>query len=156
MLRALSILIMLSPLPAFAEAGVFLVDRGTLPFDLGPGHPANSPALFANRPTNNRNSAANPLNGAANRANLPSVAAQGTDLIVTDDGTPVGYYVQNGLGTMNLFDAGGKRIAYKPANRSTKSLFTTSGQWCGTVAAARDGTFSIGLTRACAALFGLQ
>ena len=53
---------------------------------------------------------------------------------------------------LNLFDVNGRRVAYRPAT-GTRSLFTVTGQWCGTVDGGR-ANFVLAVTPACAARFG--
>ena len=138
-------------LPALADAPLFVLDQTRLPFDLGPGAPQNAPARITNSPHAAANSAASPANSAARYANSPGNPANEKRVIFTADGAVVGYYAPNGAGTLNLFDLGGKRIAYRP--KGSKSLFSDDGRWCGTVADASGGGFAFGIIRDCAALF---
>lgn len=124
--------------PAAADAPMVILDRGQLPFDLGPGHPANNPARASNAPHAAWNSAGNMANSSQAWENRPSNPANEQRLIFTADGEVRGYYAQNAGGVLNLFDVNGRRIAYRPA-RGTRSLFTTAGQWCGTVDQSRGG-----------------
>lgn len=124
--------------PALADAPLVILDRTQLPFDLGPGSPANSPARASNAPHAAWNSAGNTANSAAAWENRPSNPANAQRLIFTADGEVRGYYAQNAGGVLNLFDVDGRRIAYRPA-RGTKSLFGVSGHWCGTVDQGRGG-----------------
>ena len=155
--RALSGLLLtfaLAGLPAgeaWADAPVFVINQTQLPFDLGPGSPANAPTRQANLPTAAANSAASPANSSAAYANSPHNPANSKRIIFDSDGTTLGYYAPNGSGTLNLFDMGGRRVAYRP--RGTKSLFSNSGLWCGTVASAQGGGMAFGIIRACAHLF---
>ncbi|MDS9468175.1 hypothetical protein RGQ15_11415 [Paracoccus sp. MBLB3053] len=137
--------------PAMADAPLFLIEQSSLPFDLGPGAPQNSPARQANSPNAAANSSANAANSSASFANSPGNPANERRVIFTGDGSVVGYYAPNGSGTLNLFDLNGKRVAYKP--RSSKSLFSNDGRWCGTVADSQGGSFAFGFIRACAHLF---
>lgn len=139
--------------PALADAPIFIVDPSTLPFDLSPAHPDNSRANFANSPYNAANSASDLRNTSRLRDTAPTGPKAEHNLIYTTDGTVVGYYMRNGR-TLNLFDGYGRRVAYRPANPATKSIFGTNGEWCGTVADTNGG-FALGLTKACAARFGL-
>lgn len=136
---------------AAADAPLIILDRAQLPFDLGPGHPANSPARTSNSPNSAWNSASNSANSSAAWENRPSNPENEKRLIFTADGSVLGYYATNAGGVMNLFDVNGKRIAYRPA-RGTLSLFTTSGEWCGTVDRNRGGMV-LAVTRSCAARF---
>ncbi len=136
---------------ALADAPLFLLDQTRLPFDLGPGAPQNSPAKTANSPNAAANSTASPANRASAYANSPRNPANEKRVIFTADGAVVGYYAPNGSGTLNLFDVTGKRIVYRP--KGSKSLFSSEGRWCGTVADASGGGFAFGLTRDCARLF---
>lgn len=147
MIRALAAALVLAG-PALADAPLFLVDPSQLPFDLGPGAPANQPSRMANSPVAAGNSGAAPGNGSAIHANAPGNPRNGPDggRAIWADGEPVGYYTTNG-GTLNLFTSAGRRVAYRPA-RGTKSLFGADGGWCGTVAATGQG-MAFGLTRAC-------
>lgn len=138
-------------LPALADAPLFVLDQTRLPFDLGPGAPQNAPARITNSPHAAANSAASPANSAARYANSPGNPANEKRVIFTADGAVVGYYAPNGAGTLNLFDLGGKRVAYRP--KGSKSLFSDDGRWCGTVADASDGGFAFGMIRDCAGLF---
>lgn len=137
--------------PALADAPLFLIDQTTLPFDLGPGAPQNAPARQSNSPNASANSAASAANSSASFANSPRNPANERRVIFTSDGDVVGYYVRNDAGTLNLFDLQGKRVMYRP--KSSKSLFSGTGRWCGTVANADAGTFAFGVIRACAGLF---
>lgn len=138
--------------PAAADAPLFILDQTQLPFDLGPGHPANNPARPGNAPNAAWNSAGNTSNSGSVFENKPSNPANSERLLITADGGVIGYYVVNPGGVLNLFDVNGKRIAYRPA-RGTKSLFTTGGQWCGTVDGTRGGGFAVGITQSCATQF---
>lgn len=138
---------------AHADAPIFIVDQTQLPFDLSPANPANSPSSFANSPQNAANSASNLRNTSRLRETSPTGPNAEQNLIFTTDGVVVGYYMRNGR-TLNLFDGMGKRVVFRPANRATKSLFSTNGEWCGTVAETNNG-FALGLTRKCARFFGL-
>ena len=138
--------------PALADAPLIVLDRTQLPFDLGPGAPANNPARPSNSPNAAWNSAANTANSSAAWENRPSNPANEQRLIITADGGVLGYYATNAGGVMNLFDVNGRRVAYRPA-RGTRSLFTAQGQWCGTVDGGRD-SFVLAVTRDCAARFG--
>lgn len=139
---------------ALADAPLFVLDPAQLPFDLGPGAPRNAPARTDNLPSAPANSAAAPGNGSGVRANAPDNPANGPDggrAIVLGDGEVVGYYTQNGA-TLNLFDRRGRRIAYRPGRGGSRSLFSGSGQWCGTVADTGAGV-AFGMTMACARRF---
>lgn len=137
--------------PALADAPIFVIDQSQLPFDLGPGAPANSPAKQSNSPSAAANSTANAANSSSAHANSPDNPANAKRVIFSGDGEAVGYYAPNGGGTLNLFDISGRRIAFRP--RGTKSLFTNNGEWCGTVADNQGGGFAFGVTRRCGALF---
>lgn len=147
MIRALAMLLILSG-PALADAPLFIVDPSQMPFDLGPGAPANQPSRMSNAPTAAGNSSGAPGNGSGIHANSPDNPANGPDggRAIWADGDVVGYYTKNG-GTLNLFTSTGQRVAYRPA-RGTKSLFSTDGRWCGTVAATGGGV-AFGMTRSC-------
>ncbi len=137
--------------PARADAPLIVLDQTRLPFDLGPGHPANNPASPANSPNSAWNSSGNTANSGTAWQNRPSNPDNERRLIITADGGVLGYYVANQGGVLNLFDIAGRRVAYRPA-RGTRSLFTVTGQWCGTV----DGSarnFVLAVTPACAARF---
>ncbi|MEF9602363.1 hypothetical protein O4J55_08435 [Paracoccus sp. PXZ] len=148
---ALIPMLLLFAAPALADAPLFLLDQTRLPFDLGPGAPQNAPARTSNSPHAAANSAASPANSASSYANSPRNPANEKRVIFTADGTVVGYYAPNGSGTLNLFTVTGKRVAYRP--RGSKSLFSSDGRWCGTVADASGGGFAFGITRDCAGLF---
>lgn len=137
--------------PAAADAPLIVLDQTQLPFDLGPGHPANNPAKASNSPNAPWSSAGNTANAASTWQNRPANPANAKRLIITADGGVLGYYATNAGGVLNLFDVNGRRVAYRPA-RGTRSLFTTSGQWCGTVDGGRQG-FVLAVTRSCAARF---
>lgn len=134
-----------------ADAPLIILDPTQLPFDLGPGHPANNPARPSNSPNAAWNSSGNTANSTSAWQNRPVNPANEKRLIITADGGVLGYYATNSGGVLNLFDVNGRRVAYRPA-RGTRSLFTTSGQWCGTVDGGRQG-FVLAVTRACAARF---
>ncbi|MDK8872754.1 hypothetical protein [Paracoccus sp. SSJ] len=143
--------LMLCAAPALADAPLFILDQTRLPFDLGPGAPRNTPAKTSNSPHAAANSAASPANSASRYANSPRNPANEKRVIFTADGTVVGYYAPNGSGTLNLFTVTGKRVAYRP--KGSKSLFSSEGRWCGTVADASGGGFAFGIIRDCAGLF---
>jgi len=137
--------------PAIADAPLFLIEQSALPFDLGPGAPQNAPSRQSNSPHAAGNSTASAANSSASYGNSPSNPANEKRVIFTGDGSVVGYYAPNGSGTLNLFDLDGKRVAYKP--KGSKSLFSSDGRWCGTVADAEGGSFAFGIIRSCAGLF---
>lgn len=137
---------------AWADAPLMVLDRTQLPFDLGPGHPANNPARAANAPHAAWNSAGNTANSPSTPGNRPTDRANEQRVIFTSDGSVVGYYAPNAGGVLNLFDLSGRRIAYRPA-RGTKSLFTVEGAWCGTVDGLRDGSLALAVTPDCARRF---
>lgn len=139
-------------LPAFADAPLVIIDRSQLPFELGPGHPMNSPSKPANSPNTSWNSAGNTANSSGVWKNKPTNPANEKRLIITADGGVLGYYATNAGGALNLFDINGRRIAYRPAS-GTASLFTTNGEWCGTVDDNRGG-FVLAVTQNCASKFG--
>lgn len=141
-----------APGPAMADVPLIILDRTQLPFDLGPGHPANNPAKAANSPNAAWNSSGNTANSGAAWENRPTNPANEKRLIITADGGVLGYYATNAGGVLNLFDINGNRIAYRPA-RGTRSLFTTKGSWCGTVDGNRGGMV-LAVTRSCAQAFG--
>lgn len=149
----LALLMTALPGPSAADAPLIILDRGQLPFDLGPGNPANNPARPSNSPHAAWNSGGNTANSGTTWQNRPSNPANSQRLIITADGGVLGYYAANPGGVLNLFDVNGRRIAYRPA-RGTQSLFSTAGEWCGTVDGTRGGGFVLALTRACAARFG--
>ncbi|GHG20044.1 hypothetical protein [Paracoccus aerius] len=139
-------------LPAWADAPLIVLDQTRLPFDLGPGHPANNPASPANSPHAAWNSSGNTANAGTAWQNRPSNPDNEQRLIITADGGVLGYYATNAGGVLNLFDVNGRRVAYRPA-RGTRSLFTVTGQWCGTVDGGRTD-FVLAVTPSCAARFG--
>lgn len=151
MIRLLSIFCCLAA-PALADAPLIVLDRTQLPFDVGPGNPANSPSRPGNAPHAAWNSAGNTANSAAAWENRPSNPANEKRLIFTAQGDVLGYYARNAGGVLNLFDVNGRRVAYRPA-RGTQSLFTTAGAWCGTVDGLRDGSFVLAVTPECARQF---
>lgn len=132
-----------------ADAPLFVVDPAQMPFDLGPGAPANQPSARANLPHAPGNSGSAPGNGSGIRANAPDNPDNGPDggraIFAGDEA--VGYYTRNG-GTLNLFDTRGRRVAYRPGGGHTRSLFSPDGRWCGTVADTSAG-FAFGLTEDC-------
>ncbi|TRW94829.1 hypothetical protein FNJ84_18375 [Paracoccus sp. M683] len=138
--------------PALADAPLIVIQQSQIPFDLGPGHPANKTSRMSNSPNAAWNSGANSANSSSAFENRPSNPANSERLIITGDGSVLGYYATNAGGVLNLFDVNGRRIAYRPA-RGTKSLFSTNGEWCGTVDPVRGGGFVLGVTRSCAARF---
>lgn len=150
-LRLAALLSALSGTAAAADAPIFLIEQSGLPFDLGPGAPANAPARQSNSPNAAANSAANPANSGGAWPNSPQNPANEKRVIFTAEGTVVGYYAPNGSGTLNLFDLSGRRVAYRPA--ASKSLFANDGRWCGTVADAQGGGIAFAIIRACAGLF---
>lgn len=148
---AMAFALCLAAMPALADAPLFVLDQSQLPFDLGPGAPQNAPSRQSNSPNAAANSAASPANRSSAYGNSPSNPANEKRVIFTADGAVIGYYAQSDAGTLNLFDVAGKRVAYRP--RGSKSLFSSDGRWCGTVAAADGGGFAFGVTRSCAGLF---
>lgn len=149
---ALALALVLAAPAAKADAPLIVLDQTRLPFDLGPGHPANNPASPANSPNAAWNSSGNTANAGTAWQNRPSNPDNERRLIITADGGVLGYYATNPGGVLNLFDVTGRRIAYRPAS-GTRSLFTTTGQWCGTVDGGRTD-FVLAVTSACAARFG--
>lgn len=137
--------------PARADAPLFTLNQSSLPFDLGPASPGNSPSRMANSPSAAPNSAANPANGSGVYTNSAKNPANEKRVIFTSDGTVVGYYAPSPAGVLNLFSLTGKRVAYRP--KGSKSLYANDGRWCGTVAAAQAGNFAFGIVRACSGLF---
>lgn len=152
MTRLALILLMLAAPAALADAPLVVLDRTQLPFDLGPGHPANNPARPGNAPHAAWNSAGNTANAATAPGNRPTDRVNEGRVIFTADGSVVGYYAPNAGGVLNLFDLTGRRIAYRPA-RGTRSLFTVQGAWCGTVDGLRDGGMVLAVTPDCARQF---
>lgn len=149
---ALALLTVLTlALPVRADAPLIIVDRTQLPFDLGPGHPANNPSKRSNSPHAPWNSAGNTANSSSVWGNRPVNPANEKRLIITADGGVLGYYATNAGGVLNLFDVNGRRVAYRPA-RGTRSLFTTNGEWCGTVDGGRS-SFVLAVTKSCAGRF---
>lgn len=136
---------------AGADAPLIVLDQTRLPFDLGPGHPANSPASPNNSPNAAWNSSGNTANSGTAWQNRPSNPDNEARLIITADGGVLGYYATNPGGVLNLFDVNGRRVAYRPA-RGTRSLFTVDGRWCGSVDGGRGGMV-LAVTPACAAGF---
>lgn len=137
---------------ARADAPLIVLDRGQLPFDLGPGAPANSPARVSNSPNAAWNSAGNSANSPSVRANRPDNPANSRRLIFTADGTVHGYYVRNAGGVLNLFDIDGRRVGYAPGGR-TRSVFRGDGAWCGTIDGPSTGDFVLAITPECAGMF---
>lgn len=152
MIRFTLPLLMLTTAAAFADAPLVVLDRTQLPFDLGPGNPANSPARASNAPHAAWNSGGNTANAASTPGNRPTDRANEGRVIFTSDGSVVGYYAPNAGGVLNLFDITGQRVAYRPT-RGTKSLFTVQGAWCGTVDGLRDGGMVLAVTPECARHF---
>lgn len=147
----LALILALCAGPVWADAPLFVIEQSSLPFDLGPGAPKNSPGRQANSPNSASNSAANSANSSSSYANSPRNPANEKRVIFISDGSVVGYYAPSGVGTLNLFDINGKRVAYRP--KGSKSLFSSQGKWCGTVADAQGGGFAFGIIRACSNLF---
>lgn len=147
----LALILALAATPVLADAPLFLIDQSSLPFDLGPGAPRNAPSRQSNSPHAAANSTASAANSSTSYGNSPDNPANSRRVIFTADGSVVGYYAPNGSGTINLFDIGGKRVAYKP--KGSKSLFANDGRWCGTVADAEGGSFAFGIIRSCGSLF---
>lgn len=147
----IALTLMALPSAGVADAPLIILDRTQLPFDLGPGHPANSPSRTENSPNAAANSSSNPGNASSTWQNRPSNPANEQRLIITADGNVLGYYATSSGGVLNLFDVNGRRVAFRPA-RGTRSLFTTRGEWCGTV----DGgsSFVLAVTQSCASQFG--
>lgn len=146
------LIVLIGVASAKADAPLIILDRTQLPFDLGPGHPANNPARPSNSPNASWNSAGNTANSSSTWGNRPTNPANEQRLIITADGGVLGYYATNAGGTLNLFDVNGRRIAFRPAS-GTNSLFTVGGQWCGTVDGGRSGDFVLAVTKGCAAGF---
>lgn len=148
-----AVLVAASALPVLADAPLFIVQPSQMPFDLGPGAPANQSSRRQNLPSAPGNSSSAPGNGSGIRANAPDNPANGPDgrRAIWAGDEPVGYYTTNG-GTLNLFDSRGRRVAYRPGGGHTRSLFSPDGQWCGTVADTGGG-MAFGMTEACAGRF---
>lgn len=138
---------------AAADAPLFIVEPAQMPFDLGPGAPANQPSRPRNLPSAPGNSSGAPGNGSGIRANAPDNPDNGPDggRAIWAGDEPVGYYGTNG-GTLNLFDSQGRRVAYRPGGGHTRSLFSPDGRWCGTVADTGGG-MAFGMTQECAGRF---
>lgn len=149
---ALALALLLAAPAAREDAPLIVLDQTRLPFDLGPGHPLNNPASPANSPHAAWNSSGNTANSGTAWANRPGNPDNAERLLITADGGVLGYYATNPGGVLNLFDVNGRRIAYRPAG-GTRSLFTVTGQWCGTVDGGRSN-FVLAVTPACAARFG--
>ena len=147
MIRLIALALALLPATAMADAPLFIVEPSQMPFDLGPGAPANQPSRQSNSPSAAANSSGAPGNGSGIYANSPDNPANGPDggRAIWADGEAVGYYTKNG-NVLNLFSSSGRRIGYRPAR--SKSLFSTDGQWCGTVATTGQG-FAFGMKRSC-------
>ena len=62
---------------ALADAALFVVEPSQMPFDLGPGAPANQPSRRGNAPFAAGNSGSAPGNGSAIHANSPRNPANG-------------------------------------------------------------------------------
>ncbi|WP_022706565.1 MULTISPECIES: hypothetical protein [Paracoccus] len=152
-MRLILALTCLMAAPALADAPLIVLDRTQLPFDLGPGHPANRPSNPANSPNAPWNSAGNTANSASAWQNRPANPENEKRLIFTQDGSVLGYYAQNAGGVLNIFDTRGRRLAYRPA-RGTRSIFSVAGEWCGTVDSPRGGGMVLAVTPECARRFG--
>ena len=150
MIRLIALALALLPATAMADAPLFIVEPSQMPFDLGPGAPANQPSRQSNSPSAAANSSGAPGNGSGIYANSPDNPANGPDggRAIWAGDEVVGYYTRNG-GTLNLFSRSGRRVAYRPRGGHTRSLFSPAGRWCGTVADSASGV-AFGLTRACA------
>ena len=85
-MRAILPLLLLLPTAPLADAPLIILDQSQLPFDLGPGHPANSPARTSNSPNAAANSAGNTANAGSTWNNRPSNPANENRLIITADG----------------------------------------------------------------------
>lgn len=141
--------------PAGAQSVLFVLDQSQLPFDLSPGARANSPANVKNAPSQAKNSPASWANSSKAPGNAPDNPANGPDgvnAIFTSDGAYAGYATRAG-GALNLFSAGGRRIAYQPAGGHTRSLMSNAGEWCGTVTGTQRGSYAFGMTMTCARRF---
>jgi len=148
-----ALLFVIPALPALADAPLFIVDQSQMPFDLGPGAPANQPSRQGNLPSAPGNSSGAPGNGTGVRANAPDNPDNGPDggRAIWAGDEAVGYYRTNG-GTLNLFNSRGRRVAYRPGGGHTRSLFSPEGRWCGTVADTGGG-MAFGMTQDCAGRF---
>ena len=76
---ALLIAALLAAPAARGDAPLFIVEPSQMPFDLGPGAPANQPARAANLPTAAGNSSGAPGNSSTTHANAPDNPANGPD-----------------------------------------------------------------------------
>ncbi|MDN3711813.1 hypothetical protein QWZ10_08190 [Paracoccus cavernae] len=112
---------------ALADAPVFVIDQSQLPFDLGPGAPENAPARQSNLPSAAGNSSANAANSSAAYANSPNNPANSKRVLFTAEGEVVGYYAENGSGTLNVFTATGKRAFTGRAGRKACSPTPANG-----------------------------
>lgn len=79
----LALLMTALPGPSAADAPLIILDRGQLPFDLGPGNPANNPARPSNSPNAAWNSGGNTANSGTTWQNRPSNPANSQRLIIT-------------------------------------------------------------------------
>lgn len=98
MIKTALIALLLTATAALADAPLIVLDRTQLPFDLGPGHPANNPSRASNAPHASWNSAGNTANAPTTPGNRPTDRANEARVIFTADGSVVGYYAPNAGG----------------------------------------------------------
>lgn len=142
---------LLSGHSALADLRVIIVDEDRLPYELGSSNYDNSPSNYANSESNYENSGSNYENSESNYKNSASNydnGISGSRRIISGENEFVGYYVFSDSGVMNIFGASGKRVAYKPTTNDTQSVFSSSGEWCGTVGE-QEGEVVLGIVESC-------
>ena len=139
------------PLAAFADLNVIILDENRLPYDLSKSRYENSASNYENSISNYENSKSNYDNSESNYTNSSSNYENGSNgerRLISNRNEFLGYYVFADTGVMNFFNTAGKRVGYKPNNPDTKSVFSASGEWCGTLGN-QDGAIVLGLSENC-------
>jgi hypothetical protein len=136
---------------ASADLSLIVVDESQLPHELSGSRYENSSSNYANSASNYDNSGSNYSNSESNYENSASNSANGANgdrRLISSENEFMGYYVFSSNGVINFFNASGKRIAYKPYNADTKSVFTSSGDWCGTLGNSNN-ELALGVSESC-------
>jgi hypothetical protein len=132
------------PQPIKADMQLFVINRNSLNFDLGPMNYNNSHMNYNNSHINYDNSHLNYDNSYMNLNN----GINGNKRLISTDNFYLGYYVFGKKGVTNFFSKNGKRIAYNPGGGHTSSIFFSEGGWCGTIAQ-QNRRLVLGVTKQC-------
>lgn len=137
------VLLIASPVTAFADLKVITAKESDLPFELSPSKFSNSPSKFSNSVSKFSNSPSKFSNSPSKFDNSPSKFDNGPSgnrrLLLEKEGSYfcIGYYVWGDDGLINFFSSNGERLFYSPAE--TDALFGgEDGEFCGTLATLKD------------------